>query len=63
LRNIARDRSTNRRLRKAGWRVLRLWAHTLRFSAEVARRITSELKTAAEQCRCGAGKSKARDRR
>jgi len=29
-RNIARDRLVNRTLRKAGWRVVRVWEHELR---------------------------------
>jgi len=27
--NIARDRFVNRELRKAGWRVVRIWEHEL----------------------------------
>ena len=27
--NIARDRLVNRELRKAGWRVIRIWEHEL----------------------------------
>ncbi len=38
-RNAARDRVTTRRLRQAGWRVLRLWQHSLKDSDFVARRI------------------------
>jgi DNA mismatch endonuclease, patch repair protein len=49
MRNAARDRCTNRLLRKAGWRVLRIWAHSLRMSDVVVRRITSQLEAAAKQ--------------
>ena len=42
-RNAARDRATTRLLRRAGWRVLRLWQHSLKDSDSVARRIRSEL--------------------
>ena len=31
--NIARDRDTATKLRKAGWRVLRIWSHTNPYSA------------------------------
>jgi DNA mismatch endonuclease (patch repair protein) len=31
-RNQARDRLVNRALRRAGWRVLRIWEHTLRWA-------------------------------
>ena len=30
--NVARDRLVTRTLRKAGWRVLRVWEHTLRWA-------------------------------
>ena len=36
-RNIARDRLVNRALRRAGWRVLRIWEHTLRWATKDAR--------------------------
>jgi len=42
-RNIQRDRETNRLLKRAGWRVLRVWEHALRSSDAVARRIDSKL--------------------
>ena len=35
-RNLARDRRDTRRLRRAGWRVLRLWEHELRAKARPA---------------------------
>ncbi len=42
-RNAERDRATTRLLRRAGWRVIRLWQHSLKDSDFVARRIKSEL--------------------
>ncbi len=50
-RNAARDRCTNRLLRKAGWRVLRLWAHSLRLPGLIARGLSTELRAAAKQRR------------
>jgi len=32
--NQARDRRVNRTLRKAGWRVLRIWEHTLQWATK-----------------------------
>ena len=32
--NKARDRLVNRALRRAGWRVLRIWEHTLRWATK-----------------------------
>ena len=32
--NITRDRFVNRQLRKAGWRVVRIWEHELTKSPE-----------------------------
>ena len=42
---IQRDRQTNRHLRKAGWRVVRIWEHALRSPVLVARRIAANLAT------------------
>ncbi len=42
-RNISRDRATVRALKAEGWRVLRLWAHTLRHPTRVSQRIIKEL--------------------
>jgi len=42
-RNVLRDRETALRLKKAGWRVLRVWEHALRSPELVARRIASKL--------------------
>jgi len=47
--NSARDRLTNRLLKKAGWRVLRVWAHSLKAPDLVAQRISSELRIAQAQ--------------
>jgi DNA mismatch endonuclease (patch repair protein) len=33
-RNLARDRLVNRALRRTGWRVLRIWEHTLRWATK-----------------------------
>ena len=52
-RNAERDRINNRILRKSGWRVLRLWAHSLRRSEVVANRIISELIATEEHCKSG----------
>jgi DNA mismatch endonuclease (patch repair protein) len=45
-RNAIRDRSTTKLLRRSGWRVVRIWAHSLRSPEIVLRRITSELSQA-----------------
>ena len=42
-RNKQRDRTVSRRLRRAGWRVLRLWAHDLNNPELVARKLASGL--------------------
>src|SRR6266567_6808620 len=39
LRNQKRDGAVRKGLREAGWRVLRVWEHELRFPRRVARRI------------------------
>lgn len=50
LRNSQRDRATTRFLRRGGWRVVRLWEHSLKDTNLVARKIKYELSTA-EQLR------------
>ncbi len=50
-RNCARDRATNQVLRHAGWRVLRIWGHSLRSPDAVLRRITSELSASHKGCK------------
>jgi DNA mismatch endonuclease (patch repair protein) len=37
--NMARDRKMNRALRRAGWRVVRIWEHELKAPARVVRRV------------------------
>ncbi len=49
-RNAARDRQTARLLRAAGWRVLRVWSHSLANPERVLARITSELRSANKMC-------------
>jgi len=41
--NIARDRFVNRQLRKAGWRVVRIWEHELRNPVRVVALISKAL--------------------
>lgn len=43
-RNQARDRVVTQELRRAGWRVLRLWEHELRDESRVLRRVTNALR-------------------
>ena len=47
---VARDRLTNFSLKKAGWRVLRVWEHSLKEPSTVAHRIISRLSAARNQC-------------
>lgn len=42
-RNAARDKKVNFRLKKSGWRVLRIWEHSLKAPAVVGQRIKSRL--------------------
>jgi DNA mismatch endonuclease, patch repair protein len=49
-RNVLRDRRTRRILKAAGWRVVRIWAHSLRSPLAVVRRITSELSAGRNTC-------------
>jgi DNA mismatch endonuclease (patch repair protein) len=42
-RNVNRDRASTRRLKGAGWRVLRAWEHALRSPEAVARRLAAKL--------------------
>jgi DNA mismatch endonuclease, patch repair protein len=42
--NKTRDRAVNRSLRRAGWRVLRIWECELRFPESCVRRILKKLK-------------------
>jgi len=54
--NATRDRSTTRLLRQSGWRVLRIWAHSLRSPEIVLGRITSELYANPKECNNGSTK-------
>ena|ERR1051326_3780877 len=47
-RNRQRDLETSRRLRKLGWRVLRLWEHDLHDHVQVAERIRRALLAGSE---------------
>lgn len=49
-RNVARDRTSKLLLKKAGWRILRLWEHSLKAPNTVARRLISRLSAARNQC-------------
>jgi DNA mismatch endonuclease (patch repair protein) len=49
-RNVLRDQATNKLLRRAGWRVLRIWGHSLRSPRDIASKVTSELSLASKQC-------------
>ena len=49
-RNAIRGRATNQTLRKAGWRVVRVWEHSLQSPLAVLTRITSELRANRAQC-------------
>ena len=42
-RNVIRDKRTTIKLRKAGWKVLRVWEHELRREAILLKRITKVL--------------------
>jgi DNA mismatch endonuclease, patch repair protein len=44
--NKARDRRVNRTLRKAGWRVIRIWEHDLRQPARCLARVLRTLSAA-----------------
>lgn len=45
MRNKLRDAQVTRELRKAGWRVLRLWEHELRSSPRAAARVQKALRS------------------
>lgn len=46
-RNRARDKKVTRELRQAGWRVIRIWEHSLNKPAGVVRRIAEALEKGA----------------
>jgi DNA mismatch endonuclease (patch repair protein) len=54
-RNAVRDRATSRMLRKGGWRVIRIWAHSLRSPHGVLARLISELSAAPKVCKSTCG--------
>jgi DNA mismatch endonuclease, patch repair protein len=45
-RNVARDRSTGKTLKRLGWRVVRIWGHSLRRPGAVMKQLTKELSAA-----------------
>jgi DNA mismatch endonuclease (patch repair protein) len=45
-RNRKRDRRVTRELRKSGWRVIRVWEHSLNDTSKVVARIRRALETA-----------------
>jgi DNA mismatch endonuclease (patch repair protein) len=45
-RNIARDRSTGRTLKRLGFRVVRIWGHSLRHPQAILKQLTKELSIA-----------------
>jgi DNA mismatch endonuclease, patch repair protein len=49
-RNKQRDQRVSRQLRRAGWRVLRFWAHDLSNSEAVVRRLASVLSDSGRLC-------------
>ncbi len=50
-RNSRRDRATNKLLAKAGWRVLRIWEHSLDSPRAVVAKIISELSAGLKPCK------------
>jgi DNA mismatch endonuclease (patch repair protein) len=49
-RNRFRDRQNTSRLRSKGWRVIRIWGHSLHAPKAVLDRINSELRTSRKMC-------------
>lgn len=43
-RNVERDQQTDRVLKEAGWRVLRLWEHELQDAARATQKVKSKLR-------------------
>lgn len=50
-RNVFRDRATVQTLKASGWRVIRIWAHALRFPGRVSQRIIKELSDCRRECK------------
>jgi DNA mismatch endonuclease (patch repair protein) len=51
VRNTLRDRATSKLLRKSGWRVIRIWEHSLASPQAVSAKIISELSAAPKPCK------------
>jgi DNA mismatch endonuclease, patch repair protein len=49
-RNILRDELVNQQLRNAGWRVIRIWGHSLASPDKVVSQIISQLRLAPNAC-------------
>ena len=49
-RNTIRDRATNKTLKEAGWRVLRVWAHSLNSPQAILTKVTSQLSATRKAC-------------
>ena len=56
-RNKRRDRNVSKKLRRAGWRVLRIWTHALGEPEAIARKINSLLSLGDGQVKNGPHKS------
>lgn len=48
-RNRKRDRKVSRELRRLGWRVVRIWGHSLEFPERIAKRVIYMLSTASKK--------------
>ena len=48
-RNRKRDRKVSRELRRLGWRVIRIWGHSVEFPERIAVRIINMLSTASKK--------------
>lgn len=49
-RNISRDREVNRLLKRAGWRILRIWEHALNRPDAIVRGVRRKLLAQQESC-------------
>jgi DNA mismatch endonuclease (patch repair protein) len=49
VRNRERDREVSRELRRLGWRVVRIWGHSLEFPEKIAVRIIYMLSTTSKK--------------
>jgi len=50
-RNVARDNSTIRHFRKAGWQVVRIWEHSLKNPARIISRIKTGLSSGVDNAK------------